>query len=104
MREVDRSYLKDALQKFTVASLHRVAETGYLSHEFVIEIDELKRVTGRQRLHPEEVTEFFEKRGVNATYDRDGGKFDIALDLTRAKLDPTQADALSTAIQYHREV
>jgi len=105
MQNVDLAFLEPALQSFIETSIHRAAHSGDMQFRYRITAAEIKAATGRQRLHDGvlgEYEEFFERQGVRASYDETFSAFEVAINLNRVALSPTQARFLSTAMSLFR--
>lgn len=105
MNPQDRTYLQGVLDAFIDTSIQRVAHSGEMAHRYRLTADEVRRNTGRQRLHDsvlDDVEAFFRNSNVGITYDRNFGTFDINLDLSRCALNQAQAMFLSTAMSKFR--
>ncbi|UYK67669.1 hypothetical protein NG831_05695 [Xanthomonas sacchari] len=101
----DMLFLRRALESFIETSVQRVAYSGDMHFRYTLSADDVKNITGRQRMHGgtvNEYVEFFRHHNVKAQYNERFSAFEIELDLNRCVLDQSQAKQLSAAMALFR--
>jgi len=98
-----QQFLDDTMASFIGASISRVTVTGDLAYRYRLSAHEVKEAARVQRLHDSEVSEYMRNNfNVQVSYDRNATSFFIDIDLTRAILNPREAEFLSAAMETFR--